>query len=133
MKTIYAVLLVLVLGVGCGGSKEKITPKAEPKIEAKKTEPPKATPEKFIADPIVEEAIRESLKKPTDELTKEDLEKVTELDLEGNKLTKVPKGLEKLTKLMWLPLSDNPDLTNPQIAELKKALPKCKIISDPTK
>jgi len=41
--------------------------------------------------------------------------------------------LEKLTKLMGLSLRDNPALTKAQIAELKKALPKCKIKSNPPK
>ena len=89
--TYHAVLLALVLGVGCGGGKEKATPKAEPKVdatpkvepkvEAKKPESPKATPNKLIADPILEKAIRKSLKKPEGELTKADLEKVTNLSL----------------------------------------------------
>jgi hypothetical protein len=35
--------------------------------------------------------------------------------------------------LKVLNLQDNPDLTKAQIAELKKALPKCKIFSNPTK
>ena len=42
-------------------------------------------------------------------------------------------GLEKLTQLMLLKLSYNPDLTKAQIAELQKALPKCTIYSNPTK
>jgi len=37
------------------------------------------------------------------------------------------KSLEKLTQLRDLVLSNNPNLTNAQIAELKKALPKCNI------
>ena len=170
---------------------------------------------------IVEEAIRESLKKPTGELTKADFEKVTRLELSENQLTELPKdlenltqleelnlydnqltdvrglkkltqltsmqlhynqltevkglekltklkslflnsnkltevtGLEKLTKLEVLGLSDNqltevkglekltqltglnlknnPDLTEAQIDELQKALPNCRIISNPTK
>ena len=49
-----------------------------------------------------------------------------------NQLTDV-KGLEKLTKLEGLGLNDNPALTKAQIDELKKALPKCKIYSNPTK
>ena len=61
--TFYAVLLALVLGVGCGGSKEKVAPKSQPKVEAKKTEPPKETPKKLIADPIFEKAIRKKLEK----------------------------------------------------------------------
>ena len=109
-----------------------------------------------IADPIVEAAIRElsSVKKPTGELTKADLEKVTsliinhkqltdvkglekltqlkELDLSDNQLTDV-KGLKKLTQLILLWLNDNPDLTKAQIAELQKALPNCEIFSNPTK
>jgi len=37
VKVYYAVLLALVMGVGCGGDKEKATPKAEPKeAEVKK-------------------------------------------------------------------------------------------------
>jgi len=43
------------------------------------------------------------------------------------------KGLEKLTKLKKLHLNDNPALTKAQIAELRKALPKCDIRSNPTK
>ena len=58
-----------------------------------------------IVDPIVEKAIRSgySLNKPTGKLTKADLEKVTELDLSGTKIT------------------------DAGVAELKKALPKCTI------
>ena len=98
---------------------------------------------------VIEAAIRKQLKKPTDELTKADLEKVTKLYLRSNKLTEVPKGLEKLTQLRELTLFrnqltdikglekltqlerlslvDNPDLTKAQIAELQKALPNCRI------
>jgi len=130
-----------------------------------------------IADPILEKAIRAELKKPTGELTKADYEKVTILNLYSNKLTELPKGLEKLTQLTYLNLSNNkltsvkglekltqlkslelsannltdvnglekltqlkvlwlgntPALTKAQIAELQKALPNCKIISNPTK
>jgi len=103
---------------------------------------------------VIEAAIRKELKKPTGELTKADLEKVmrlslstnqlidlkglekltqlTHLDLFNNKLTDV-KVLEKLTQLTFLNLSFNPDLTKAQIAELQKALPKCKIYSNPKK
>ena len=102
-----------------------------------------------LQNTIIEKAIRESLNKPTGELTKADLEKVTRLDLEGNKLTEVPKGLEKLkqltflrlegnklsdvktlaklTQLKMLWLTGNQAITKAQIAELQKALPKCKI------
>ncbi len=102
----------------------------------------------------IEAAIRKAAKNPTGELTKMDLEKVAGLNLTGNQLTDV-KGLEKLTELRYLRLGrnkltevtglekltqlkelyleDNPDLTKAQMAELKKALPKCKISSNPTK
>jgi len=46
-----------------------------------------AADEKLIADPIVEEAIRNSLKKPTGELTKADLAKVNVLYLSFTKIT----------------------------------------------
>jgi hypothetical protein len=103
---------------------------------------------------VIEAAIRARIKKPTGELTKADLEKVTvlklgynkltdvkglekltqlkELILSGNQLTSV-KGLEKLTKLRLLSLSNNPDLTKAQIDQLQKALPNCFIHSNPTK
>ena len=42
-------------------------------------------------------------------------------------------GLEKLTQLKELYLNDNPDLTKAQIDQLQKALPKCKIYSNPKK
>ena len=158
----------------------------------------------WVSDPTapnsvnIEAEIRRAAKKPTGELTQADLEKVTKLNLGGNKLTDV-KGLEKLTKLkelylaknqltnvkglekLWqltrlhlhsnqltdvkghekltqlkhlnltsnkltsvtglenltqlthLYLENNPDLTKAQIDELQKALPNCKIISNPTK
>ena len=103
---------------------------------------------------VIEAAIRKAAKKPTGELTKADLEKVTKLilyskqltsvkwlekltqltwlGLPDNKLTSV-KGLEKLTKLEVLSLRNNPDLTKAQIDELKKALPECDIRSNPKK
>ena len=55
---------------------------------------------------VIEAAIRKAAKKSTGELTKADLEKITALDLRGNKLTDV-KGLEKLTHLKELHLDDN--------------------------
>ena len=65
---------------------------------------------KNIADPVVEKAIREAIRKPKGKLTEADLEKVTILDLRSNKLTDVT-GLEKLTKLKELYLAKN-QLTN---------------------
>jgi len=55
-------------------------------------------------DPIVEEALRDSLEKPEGELTKADLEKVTELNLRETQIT------------------------DAGVAELQKALPKCEIL-----
>ena len=103
---------------------------------------------------FIEVAIRKRIKKPVGELTKADLEKMsglvlssdqltdvkglenltqlTQLYLDGNQLTNV-KGLEKLTQLETLNLTNNPDLTKAQIDQLQKALPKCAIISNPTK
>jgi len=52
--------------------------------------------------------------------------------LGANQLTSV-KGLENLTQLTHLDLEGNPDLTKAQIEQLKKALPKCRIYSNPTK
>ena len=193
--------------MGCGESKEalepSVTPKATPEKETKNPDLPKAEVKKPLTKEesaeVIEKAIRKELKKPTGELTEADLEKVAMLYLGNNKLTEVPKtlekltqlrelhlsfnrltdvkGLEKLTKLeelnlqgnqltsvkgleklaqleylnlnfnQWtdlkelekftqlelLRLDDNPDLTKAQITELQKALPKCEILSNPTK
>ena len=54
------------------------------------------------------------------------------LSLDYNELTDV-KGLEKLDQLTELNLLINPNLTKAQIDQLQKALPKCKIYSNPTK
>ena len=108
--------------------------------------------EKFKAAILIEEAIRKAAKKPKGDLIKTDYEKLKELSLGGHYLTEVPKGLDKLTQLTGLNLSDNrltdvkglekftqlkelnlkdnPDLTKAQIDQLQKALPKCKISSD---
>ena len=137
MKQILAMLAAVLVG-GCAS-----TPKPTTNI----------TSEKLIADPILEKEIRRRIKKPTGELTKADLEKVTTLYLSGNQLTEVPKGLEKLTKLTLLYLSNNqladvtglekltqlkklylaynPALTKAQIDQLKKALPNCKTTATP--
>ena len=68
----------------------------------------------------------------TDVKSLEKLTKLTWLSLNYNKLTDV-KGLEKLKQLEYLDLRNNPDLPKAHIAELQKALPKCKIYSNPTK
>ena len=62
----------------------------------------------------------------------ENLTQVERLHLESNQLTSV-KGLENLKQLKKLNLKNNPDLTKAQIDQLQKALPKCKIESNPTK
>jgi len=61
------------------------------------------------------------------------LTQLTYLRFGGNQLTEVPKVLEKLTKLKELSLENNPALTKAQIDQLQKALPKCRIKSNPTK
>ncbi len=55
---------------------------------------------------VIEAEIRKAAKKPTGELTKADLEKVTGLSLSYSKLTSV-KGLENLTQLRFLYLDHN--------------------------
>ena len=60
----------------------------------------------------------------------EKLTQLTNLLLAANQLTNV-KGLEKLNRLKKLHIYNNPALTKAQIAELQKALPKCRISSNP--
>ena len=100
----------------------KVTP--EPTPEAGPVSP---ADEKLIADPIVEKAVRKSLKKPEGELTEADLEKVTSLNLGGTQITDEGlKEVAKLQQLEWLNL-DFTQVTDEGVDELKKALPNCKI------
>ena len=74
----------------------------------------------LIADPIVEKAVRKSLKKPTGELTKADLANVRKLYLAGTKITDV--GLTevgKLQNLTGLALSDT-QITDAGLKEVAK-------------
>jgi len=133
-------LICAVVALGCGKKEDGNTGVVKPNLPS-----PKA---------VVEEAIRKAAKKPTGELTETDLEKVRRLDLSFKKLTDVT-GLENLTQLTFLNLSanrltelpsleklnrlktlrlwNNPAIPKTQIDQLQKALPKCKIYSNPTK
>jgi len=113
MKQLLLICAVVAL-VGCG---KKDSP--EPQAKAKGT--PKAEVKKPLTEEesakVIEAEIRKDAKKPGGELTKADLEKVTELDLAGRQLTNV-KSLEKLTKLTWLYLDRN------QLTDVPKGLEK---------
>ncbi|MEE2813746.1 MAG: leucine-rich repeat domain-containing protein [Verrucomicrobiota bacterium] len=152
MKQLLLIFALVAL-VGCGESKEEKAAKAEAAAaKAKATAEAKAVAEaKEESEKIIEAVIRRAAKKPTGELTKADLEKVTEINFTSSQLTSMKglekltkltrlilinnqltdvKGLEKLTKLERLVLTGNPDLTKAQIAKLQKELPKCLIFSD---
>jgi len=74
----------------------------------------------LIADPIVEKAVRESLKKPTGELTEADLEKVTVVYFNGTKITDAGlKELAKLQQLERLSLRDT-QITDAGLKEMAK-------------
>ena len=164
MRILALMILAAVALVGCGKKDDGNTGVVNPNKPS-----PKAV--------VFANTILEQLKKPTGELTTADLEKVRDLTLADNQLTRIPKELEKLTKLKRLDISYNqltdvkglekltqlekldlkynqltdvkglekltmltelglynlPDLTKVQIDELQKALPKCKIYSNPTK
>jgi Leucine-rich repeat (LRR) protein len=62
----------------------------------------------------------------------EKLTQLTFLNLSANRLTELP-SLEKLNRLKTLRLWNNPAIPKTQIDQLQKALPKCKIYSNPTK
>ena len=80
--------------------------KAQPQVASKPTpEPTPVSPvgNKLIADPIVETAVRENLKKPEGEITKAELAKVTRLNLGFTKITDEGlKDVAKLQQLEWL-------------------------------
>jgi len=117
-KTILMILAVALVGCAITVEFPSKGQSKQPEIVTKNSEPTKATPEKLIADPILEKAIRKSLKKPEGKLTKADLEKVTKLDFVNALLPELPKGLEKLTNLTEL------DLLNNKLTEFPKGLEK---------
>jgi Leucine-rich repeat (LRR) protein len=142
MKQILVMMAAVVL-VGCSDDKRKTAPKKAPLAEEKAIS---------IADPIVEKAIRESLKKFEGQLTETDLGKVTSLNFNFNKITDegikevaklqqlewlflektqiTDKGLKEVAKLQKLTILNLYDTktTKAGVAELKKALPNCNII-----
>ena len=88
-----------------------------------KWEPDAGSPQSVI----IEQAVRVSLEKPDGNLTKEDLEKVTSLNLAHTQVTDAGlKELVNLRQLKALQLQDT-QVTNAGVVELQKALPKCKI------
>ncbi len=124
-KQILLICAVVVL-VGCGSVYELPSGGGDPSLKPKvvkivKVEQPDANrinlnlgdiigqeyEAKPNSDPIVEKAIRRSLKKPEGELTKADYDKVTALSFVLSGLTEVPKGIEKLTQLKDLDLWHN--------------------------
>ena len=117
MKNILITIAAVVL-VGCG-EKEQPT----------NTNQGNNTPEKLIANPIVEKAIRKSLKKPKGELTKADMEKVTRLGIENKNLTDVPEGLGNLSQLTYLSLALN-QLTNVEGLEKLKKLETLSLVQN---
>jgi Leucine-rich repeat (LRR) protein len=114
MKQLLLICAVVAL-VGChagnkGAEEAKLAAKAKAIAEARAAAEAKAGA--WVSDPNdpnnvkVEKAIRKSLKKPTGELTKADLGKVTVLVFYNKQLTNV-KGLGKLTQLERLQLQRN--------------------------
>ena len=97
MKQILAMMVAVVL-VGCGKSKE-----AQGPSQPEPATPPKASPTKLIADPIVEKEVRWWLEKPEGELTEADLAEVYSLEFwrrGSNQIT--DEGLKELAKLQNL-------------------------------
>ena len=75
----------------------------------------------IITDPIVEKAIRKRLRKPTGELAKADLEKVTTLSLGYSKLTDAGlKEVGKLQQLTSLDLSVCKQITDAGLMEVAR-------------
>ncbi len=87
----------------------------------------------LITNPIVEKEVRRVLKKPEGKLTEADLEKVAYLGLPRTQITDA--GLKDVAKLQWLTrlYLRGTKITTAGVAELKKALPKCTIHSNPKK
>ena len=121
MKQILLMMAAVVV-LGCGKKKDPNTGVVNPNKPSLK-----AIPEKLITDPIVEKAVRKSLKKPEGELTEADLGNVIELILADTQIT--DEGLKEMAKLQKLKMLRirGTKVTKAGVAELKKALPNCQI------
>ena len=120
-------LSALLLLTGCR-SKEPVSP---PSAGSREPTPPSAsttepTQEKIDNAAIVRKAIAGQLNKKPDELTTEDYEKTTVLGLSSTPVSDLTpiKALNGLKKLYL----SGTKLSDEQVAELKKALPKLTII-----
>ena len=109
VTVLAGLLLMLVVLAGCWKETPPPQPasKPAPKAKAKKQEPvgggPLTAEESAV---VIEAAIRETIKKPTGELTKADLEQVEKLSLHNNQISDV-SALPELTQLKELQLSVN--------------------------
>ena len=100
MKNLWLIILTAGLGAGCGKKENAdarkpgaANPPKDVTLKPPPTQPKVAEkPQKLITDPIVENKIRKEIKKPKGELTKADLEKVTELFLFNNPPRRGPQG-----------------------------------------
>ena len=156
MKQLLLICAAVALVGGCHAGNKKMAEEAiAAELAKRKAAEAKKPLTKEEQAKVIEAAIRKAANKPKGELTEEDLEKVTSLNFNGNHLTELPNGMEKLTQLKHLFLQNNkltdgeglekldqltelnllinPNLTKAQIDKLQKALPKCKITSNPTK
>jgi len=155
MKQILVTMAAVVL-VGCSNETPESSQAAQAEAQVTPEPTPEAGPvspadEKLIADPIVEQGVRDSLEKPVGEITEADLEKVKTADFTSTKITDASlKEVAKLQKLIILSLADTQitdaglmevaklqklevlalegtKVTEAGVAELKKALPNCQI------
>ena len=136
-KTILIIVAVVMGLVGCGVSKGEQATKAKAAAEARAVAEAKAAAEAkadakaneleaWVSDPgnpqnvIVEQEIRKKLEKPTGELTKADLEKLTDLSLRNTQITDAGlKEVAKLKRLTTLDLSYT-EITDAGLKEVAK-------------
>jgi internalin A len=108
MKQLLLICAVVALVGGCHAGNKKMADEAiAAELAKRKAAEAKKPLTKEKQAKVIETAIRKAANKPKGELTEEDLEKVTSLDFDGNNLTELPKGMEKLTQLEKLYLGAN--------------------------
>ena len=151
---IFALLCIIAFGAGYWhsaskvDSDERVEVVAPPAVVTPTLTPPKIVPNSPTGAAAIEAEIRR------ESIAAGSIEKVRHIDLTRKMITDV-SALARLKQLeiLWLPfnnltdvstlsglaqlrrlsLENNPDLTKAQIDQLQKALPKCKISSNPTK
>ena len=127
-STFYAVLLALVLGVGCGDGKKQVAPKTEAKVKAT----PKVEPKRGAVTKTAElDGMEKSIEDELNQIEKEkSLSQRERLELTFNRINNYTSILEKAMEIAEQNSTDAKATSKVNNSESPKAAPE-KLTSEP--